>query len=570
MAREYLQVLTGPLQGTEVEIVGSLTVGRSPDNAFQLNDLQVSRRHALIQQTPAGTVVRDLGSGNGTFVGDKQVVEHRLRDGDIVRIGNIELRYRRHGVLTPPQAPQKPEKVRFQQEEAGGTLRAAAVENVYQTFFHARRGTATADQLAVLQERLAAIYEANQVISSERDLEKVFGRILEQIFELIPAETGVIMLDDPASGKLTVRHHKSKTLGEITVSMQIVRRAFERGEAAGASIMAQNITSAMCTPLIHQGERLGVIYVDARGFKSAFTQSDLELLVAFSGPAAIAIKNAQYVDELERKNKDTVTVLANAIEARDHYTIGHTLRVTNFAIEMARAMGWDEERLKDVQLGGVLHDVGKLAVNDAILGKREPLTDQEYEKMKVHPERGASLMQDSEFLMPLIPYALYHHERFDGKGYPFKLSGEQIPIEGRLIAVADAFDAMTSNRPYRKGLDPEVAIAEIQKGAGSQFDPACVEALVQCYRRGQIDRILQDFHKRDKMAIACPFCSTYVALPRGVEVGSVFKCGVCHRSIRLEVANEVYYGERVAETDARVQAGGADANKTTSTGQPLR
>src|SRR5690606_31437313 len=122
-----------------------------------------------------------------------------------------------------------------------------------------------------------------------------------------------------------------------------------------------------------------------------------------------------------------------------------------------------------------------ISIDDAILRKPDRLTDDEYDKMKVHPERGARMMQDIEFLLPLVPYALYHHERYDGKGYPYGLQGEDIPIEGRLLAVPDTFDAMTSNRPYRKGLDPKIAIAELEKGKGTQFDPDMVDAFLAAY-----------------------------------------------------------------------------------------
>ncbi|NJL73482.1 MAG: HD domain-containing protein [Candidatus Competibacteraceae bacterium] len=241
---------------------------------------------------------------------------------------------------------------------------------------------------------------------------------------------------------------------------------------SGASIISQNISSAMCVPLNYQAERLGVIYVDTRGTTNAFVNTDLELLVALAAPSAIAIKNAQYVNMLERSYQDTLTALANAVELRDHYTVGHTWRVTNFALEMARELGWNEDKLREVQMGGVLHDVGKIAIPDAILGKTSKLTDEEYAVIKIHPEKGAQLLQDIERLHPLIPYCLYHHERYDGRGYPYGLGGDDIPLEGRLLAVADTFDALTSSRPYRKGLDPDVAIAEVERCKGSQFDPS--------------------------------------------------------------------------------------------------
>jgi HD-GYP domain-containing protein (c-di-GMP phosphodiesterase class II) len=204
-------------------------------------------------------------------------------------------------------------------------------------------------------------------------------------------------------------------------------------------------------------------------------------------------------------------------------------------------------------MGGLLHDVGKIAIDDAILRKPGGLTEDEYAKMKVHPERGARLLQDSKFLVPLIPYALYHHERFDGKGYPFGLAGDDIPLEGRVLAVADTFDAMTSNRPYRKGLDIEFALQEIEKGKGTQFDPECADALARSHANGRLERILQDYHKHEKKSIACPFCSTFVRVPEGAEAGFVMQCNVCHRHIKLQFKNNAYYGILLATTDAKSQ-----------------
>jgi len=159
-------------------------------------------------------------------------------------------------------------------------------------------------------------------------------------------------------------------------------------------------------------------------------------------------------------------------------------------------------------------------------------------------------MRDVSLLLPVIPYCLYHHERYDGKGYPFGLAGDSIPIEGRLVAVADTFDAMTSNRPYRKGLDPEVAIEALEKGKGTQFDPECVDALVKAFRAGRIQRIMQTYGKEGMKNIACPFCSTFVHIPPEAKVGDVFVCDVCHRKVKLLMQNEAYYGERLAETEA--------------------
>ncbi len=575
MAEEYIIVLSGELEGKEIPVEGQLTIGRNPDSDMQLDDLQVSRRHAVIENTSSGTIVRDLGSGNGTYIGDQRVVEYRLSNGDEIRFGQVMVRFvspepatapetpPSHAPSAPPASsnPPAPSGVRFK-TELEGTLSGSAADNIRQTFFQAPTRAADAQELRNAQRRLAAVYEANQIISSERELKKLFSHVVEQIFSLVPAHNGVILLKDEKTGELVTEYVKSKSgNAEVTISSTIINRASDKGEAvitenaeddsrfeAGMSIVAQGISSAMCTPLTHQGETLGVLYVDTRGTTEAFSQGDLELLVALSGPAAIAIKNAQYVQELERSYHDSLIGLANAIELRDHYTVGHTWRVTNFVVQIAMKLNWDEAKVKEAEIGGVLHDVGKIAVSDTILSKTSRLTEEEYEKMKVHPERGADLMKPIAHLRPIIPYCLYHHERYDGRGYPFGLNGDAIPIEGRIVAVADTFDAMTSSRPYRRGLDPEVAIEEIERGKGSQFDPECADALITCYREGKINEILQE-HMKGEKSIACPFCSTFIKLPEGTEIFDVFECQVCHHNIQLQRKNEVYFGELVSEED---------------------
>jgi len=551
MAKERVVMLSGPQAGRTFEIDGTLTIGRNPDSGIRLDDAQVSRRHAVIEQIPDGTYVRDLGSGNGTFVGESRIVEARLSDGDVVGVGVSRMRF---------EGAAAREGVRLCEADLTGRVEAADAANVYETFFKAPEYAVTIEQQRDVQKRLTALYQANQIIASERELGKLFERVMDQIFSLVPAHNGVILLRDDKRDRLATGYVKSGS-GDAVISSSIVRRAYEQGEAVltydaagdsrfggGASIISQNIASAMCTPLVHQDQTLGVLYVDTRGTTNAFTRNDLELLVALSGPAAIAIRNAQYLDELEQAYHDYLIVTSNAVEARDHYTVGHTWRVTNFALEVARELGWSEAKLKECEEGGVLHDVGKIAVDDAILRKTASLTDDEYARMKVHPTKGAAMLSDIERLKPLVPYCLYHHERYDGNGYPYGLKGEDVPIEGRLVAVADAFDAMTSNRPYRRGLPPDEAIAEIEKGSGTQFDPAIAAAMVRCYQAGRISRVVQESLKEEK-SIACPFCSTYVNIPEGAQTDETFECRVCHRHIKLLQRNEAYYGELVAETD---------------------
>ena len=182
--------------------------------------------------------------------------------------------------------------------------------------------------------------------------------------------------------------------------------------------------------------------------------------------------------EVERKTKEVeglslhvVETLADAIDAKDAYTKGHSGRVAEYSRKIAQRAGYTVERQEEIYMMGLLHDVGKIGVPDAVINKPGRLTDEEFEKIKAHPGRGAKILQNIEEMPQLAIGARWHHERFDGRGYPDGLSGEDIPEEARIIAVADAYDAMTSNRSYRDIIPQEVVKGELEKGSGTQFDP---------------------------------------------------------------------------------------------------
>ncbi|TML55167.1 MAG: HD-GYP domain-containing protein [Actinobacteria bacterium] len=174
-----------------------------------------------------------------------------------------------------------------------------------------------------------------------------------------------------------------------------------------------------------------------------------------------------------------LSILSRAIEARDEYTRGHSSRVTAIAESIALRLGWDEERLDLLQLGGPLHDVGKLAISDDVLRKPGRLDDDELAPIRQHPRLGARILLRLSAFRGALPYVLYHHERWDGNGYPTGRAGEEIPLEARVLAVADAFDAMTSDRPYRSALSRDEALAEVERCSGSQFDPEIVRIFLE-------------------------------------------------------------------------------------------
>jgi len=196
--------------------------------------------------------------------------------------------------------------------------------------------------------------------------------------------------------------------------------------------------------------------------------------------------------QLREAYKASLRTLANAIEARDQYTADHVERVNAYAQAIAHELGWDADRRDSLEFGAILHDIGKIAVREAILRKPGRLTPEEWAEMRQHTEVGSRMVEGIPYLAPAIVAILYHHERWDGSGYPSGLAEEDIPEVARLLSVADAFDAMTDERPYHPPIPPEEARQELMRQAGRQFDPAIVEAFNRCWARGQIAEILSD------------------------------------------------------------------------------
>ena len=181
-----------------------------------------------------------------------------------------------------------------------------------------------------------------------------------------------------------------------------------------------------------------------------------------------------------------LSMLSKAIEARDPYTQGHSARVTALAEEVARRLGWSPEQIATLRIGGPLHDIGKLAVSDDVLRKEGKLDPEEIDQIRQHPKIGARILLRMAALREAIPYVLYHHERWDGRGYPSGKAGEEIPVEARVLAVADAFDAMTSDRPYRRALSREDALAEVERCSGTQFDPEIARVFLEVFAEAEL------------------------------------------------------------------------------------
>lgn len=241
--------------------------------------------------------------------------------------------------------------------------------------------------------------------------------------------------------------------------------------------------------------------------------------------------------ELSPALMKSMMLLTAVVEARDPYTGGHLWRVAQFAELLGRTVGLDRDTLFLATIGGYLHDLGKISVPDAVLGKQGPLTDQEYAVIKTHPGVGVQLLAAHPLGGLVVDAVGYHHERPDGRGYPDAL--DEIPMVSRIIAIADTFDAMTSTRPYRKGMPVEKAVSLLTGEGGKQFDSALLGPFLQLGRDGKLDHIVGHSDFGREMA-SCAMCGPVVAVPRSVKDGDAIACRVCGGLYRMHGAGDAF------------------------------
>ena len=256
-----------------------------------------------------------------------------------------------------------------------------------------------------------------------------------------------------------------------------------RGDLSGSF----KTKAVLAVPLQAHGRVIGVLQLLNPIGKLTFSPGDLDRMRLFAAPLGQAIDNARLYSLLKGQFVDTVTALSEAIEKRDPYTGGHIRRVVLYSLLLGFEMGLGRTELEKLRLASTLHDVGKIAVPDDVLRKPAPLDARELEVMRRHPVDGADIVSRIRELREILPGVRSHHERLDGKGYPDGLSDPEIPLDARIIAVADTFDAMTSSRPYRTAMSTPEAMIEIDRGVGTQFCPRVVAAFHRLVERDRFN-----------------------------------------------------------------------------------
>jgi putative nucleotidyltransferase with HDIG domain len=359
------------------------------------------------------------------------------------------------------------------------------------------------DQMKLKQSQLRALMSVGQVINSSLGLRRVLEEVMDSLISLMHAERGFLMLRE-SNGEFAVQiargiAHINLDEEAFKVSKTVVRKVVDSGAPvlttnaqadprfdAQMSVAAYQLRSILCVPLKLKDDLIGVLYVDNRAHAGIFKENDLELISGFADQAAVAIDSARLFEDLQESHRElekayqaTLEGWVRALDLRDKETEGHTQRVTILTQRLARSMGVEGDALVHITRGALLHDIGKMAIPDGILLKPGQLTEDERMLIQKHPVYAYEMLSPIAFLVPAIDIPYCHHEKWDGSGYPRGLRGKDIPFAARIFPVVDVWDALTSNRPYRRALPQYEVRQRIKNDSGKHFDPVVVDAFME-------------------------------------------------------------------------------------------
>jgi HD-GYP domain-containing protein (c-di-GMP phosphodiesterase class II) len=364
------------------------------------------------------------------------------------------------------------------------------------------------EQLSNTYEELSLIYQISGGMKVNRQASDFFRQTCLDVLEVVDVRgMGVALFanlsDQPPPALYGRMELPAAAISQLCTELMAVLRERKspllindlRVDPAFAWL-AGHARQLLAVPLQRQDQVLGCLFaVDKQS--GDFDSVDSKLLNSIANESAIYLENSMLFEDVHGLMMGLLHSLTSAVDAKDAYTCGHSERVALLSRYLAQEIHLGDQQVEQIYMAGLLHDVGKIGVPESVLQKPGRLTVEEFEQMKKHVRIGARILSDVKQVKALIPGVLYHHERYDGKGYPEGLSGERIPLMGRIICLADCFDAMTSSRTYRKALPLEVALCEIRRCSGTQFDPFLAEAFLRT-RADKLRELLRDHQDKSK------------------------------------------------------------------------
>jgi putative nucleotidyltransferase with HDIG domain len=354
-----------------------------------------------------------------------------------------------------------------------------------------RKLSLTAQKLEARNQEISAIYRLSETVGSERHINNLCEKTAEEIRRTLGVATVCILLRDEHTGDLVTAASTGVTKiggnhSRVKSGDGLLWQVLKTGKplqlsGRGAAKQAGGTQAGIAVPVKTRERTFGVIYACGKRNGQGFSAGERDLLCGIANQAAVALDNAALYHDFENLIVGIAWSFAAALDAKSPWTAGHSKRVTQYAVAIAEELNHDQEFIHSVQTCGLLHDIGKIGIPEKILDKPGSITREEHRTICEHATQGARILEHIDTFQPVIPGVRHHHERWDGRGFPDGLAGEEIPLLARVLAVADAFDAITSDRPYRPRRGRAEAIEEIKRCSDSQFDPLVVEALVDAY-----------------------------------------------------------------------------------------
>ncbi|GAW91363.1 HD domain-containing phosphohydrolase [Calderihabitans maritimus] len=379
--------------------------------------------------------------------------------------------------------PVKPEDVKFGEDEA-------RFLSVLGTSFALALDRGLEEHAAMLKQ----LIEVGQLVSSSLEIDAIMRYALQSLKEVLGAKWCALRLLDEQTGELVLKANlemsedlpaepervraEGTILGEVlkTARPLIVEDLAKGDPSLRLPYYSEEMRSVAVVPVQARGKVLGTLTVYTSSPHN-WKEDTIGYLAIIASQVGLAVENAKLYESLRENYMSVVRALAAALEAKDKYTQGHSLRVARWAKAVARKMGLSEKEQEMVYIGGLLHDIGKVGVREYILLKADRLTEEEKKEIQSHPCVGAKILEPAKLPQEVVEAVLYHHEDYDGGGYPEGIAGDKIPLLARIIRVVDSYDAMTSDRPYRQAFSRQWVIEELNRCSGKQFDPEVVEAM---------------------------------------------------------------------------------------------
>lgn len=384
---------------------------------------------------------------------------------------------------------------------------------------HESRIDSLSSEIVNTYQELNLLYEMSEPLSSVLDKETICDIVLKRAVDIIGSKSSVVMLLDPDGEQLTISASAGGAKDLKGTRIKVKDSIYESVVQDNAPLVIEDAEKyphlkdkidpdselaalpLICVPLSVKDEVAGLISMSTKLSGKTFTTEDTKLLCAMVSQMGMSLGNARLYEDLNTAFLSTVEALAAAVEAKDPYTHGHCRRVAEYSVSIAQEMGLPVGGIADLRLAGILHDVGKIGISESILKKAGRLNKEELMEIRSHPVKGAEIIEHIENMHDIATWIRYHHERCDGTGYPDGLKGEEIPVYSRILAVADAYDALTSSRSYNPRYPFDIPLVKLKIGAGLHFDAEIVDIFLELARENAYRKYIEEYEESNDPSI---------------------------------------------------------------------